>query len=132
MSHRTIAIIGGGIGGIAAGITLLRAGFAVKVFERASQLREVGSGVSLWPNGTGILEEMGVLSSILSQGQLGTHFLLRSDSGELLMNIKTAEADTPTICVHRADLLRALVNAFPQEHVCLGQELTAAQISGKK
>jgi len=132
MSHRTIAIIGGGIGGIAAGITLLRAGFAVKVFERASQLREVGSGVSLWPNGTGILEELGVLPSILSQGQLGTHFLLRSDSGALLMNIKTAEADTPTVCVHRADLLRALADAFPQEHVCLGHDLAGAQVIGKK
>jgi len=46
-----------------------------------------------------------MLPTILSQGQLGTHFLLRSDSGALLMNIKTAEADTPTVCVHRADLL---------------------------
>jgi len=132
MSKGTIAIIGGGIGGIAAGITLLRAGFAVKVFERAGQLREVGSGVSLWPNGTGILEELGMLPTILSQGQLGTHFLLRSDSGALLMNIKTAEADTPTVCVHRADLLRALADAFPQEHVCLGHELVVAQVNGGK
>lgn len=132
MSKGTIAIIGGGIGGIAAGIALLKAGFAVKVFERAGQLREAGAGVSLWPNGTGILDELGVLPSVLSQGQPGTHFLLRSNSGELLMNIKTAEADTPTICVHRADLLRALAGAFPQECVCLGHELTAAQVSSGK
>ncbi|SRR6266700_1751652 len=132
MSKGTIAIVGGGIGGIAAGIALRNAGFAVRVFERAGQLREAGSGVSLWPNGTGILDELGLLPTILSQGQRGTHFFLRSDSGELLMNIKTAEADTPTVCVHRADLLRALADAFPQEYVCLSHELAAAQVIGEK
>jgi 2-polyprenyl-6-methoxyphenol hydroxylase-like FAD-dependent oxidoreductase len=132
MCKGTIAIIGGGIGGIAAGIALRNAGFAVKVFERAGQLREAGSGVSLWPNGTGILDELGVLPTILSQGQRGTHFLLRSDSGALLMNIKTAEADTPTVCVHRADLLHALADVFPPECVYLDHELTAAQVMGQK
>ena len=34
-------IIGAGIGGLAAAIALRRAGYAVQVFERAQELREV-------------------------------------------------------------------------------------------
>src|SRR5436190_23866871 len=72
MSDKTIAIIGAGIGGVAAGVALHQAGFNVKVFERASQLREAGAGMSLWPNGTGVLRQLGVLEAVASQGQSGT------------------------------------------------------------
>lgn len=132
MPKGTIAIIGGGIGGIAAGVALLQAGFTVRVFERASQLREAGAGVILWPNATGILRELGALSEVLSQGQCSTHFLVRSFSGGLLMNIGTAAADMPTVGLHRADLLRALARLLPPECVCVGHELHTVRFIGGK
>src|SRR5580765_3324924 len=132
MSDKTIAIIGAGIGGVAAGVALHQAGFNVKVFERASQLREAGAGMSLWPNGTGVLRQLGLLEAVASQGQSGTHFLVRSQTGEVLMKIRTAEAETPTICVHRAHLLRVLADALPQECVALGHELADLQFAGGK
>jgi threonine dehydrogenase-like Zn-dependent dehydrogenase len=39
-----ILIIGAGIGGLTAVLTLLRSGIAVQVFEQATELREVGAG----------------------------------------------------------------------------------------
>ena len=51
MSDKTIAIIGAGIGGVAAGVALRRAGFDVKVFEKAGQLREAGAGMSEFLHG---------------------------------------------------------------------------------
>ncbi len=130
--NKVIAIVGAGIGGIAAGIALYRAGFTVRIFERAGQLAEAGTGISLWHNGTGILNELGVLPEILKHGQIGTNFLLRTQSGKLLMNISTSEADTPTVCVHRADLLRVLAAALPPECFCLGHELAGLEITGHK
>lgn len=51
-----IAIIGGGIGGLATAIALLKHGFDVKVYERAETLRSVGAGLTLTPNGLNSLE----------------------------------------------------------------------------
>ena len=45
----TVLIIGGGIGGLATALALHQAGLRPLVFERAPELREVGSGLSLWP-----------------------------------------------------------------------------------
>ena len=47
---RRILIVGGGIGGLSAAIALRKAGFTPQVFEQASELREVGSGVGIWSN----------------------------------------------------------------------------------
>jgi len=85
MSDKTIAIIGAGIGGVATGVALRQAGFSVKIFERANHLREAGAGMSLWPNGTGVLRKLGLLAAVASQGQSGTHFLVRSQTGKTLM-----------------------------------------------
>jgi 2-polyprenyl-6-methoxyphenol hydroxylase-like FAD-dependent oxidoreductase len=132
MSGKTIAIIGAGIGGVAAGVALNRAGFAVKVFEKASQLREAGAGMSLWPNGTGVLKKLGLLEAVARHGQSGSHFLVRSQAGNTLMEIGTAEAETPTICVHRAHLLRVLADALPPESLAVGHELAEIQFAGDK
>lgn len=129
---KVIGIVGAGIGGVAAGIALSQAGFTVRIFEKADRPREAGAGLSLWPTGTMILRELGLLSGILKHGQIGTHFLLRSQSGKLLMDISTAQAETPTVCLHRADLLRILVEALPSECFSLNHELTGIEVQGQK
>jgi 2-polyprenyl-6-methoxyphenol hydroxylase-like FAD-dependent oxidoreductase len=60
-----IGILGGGIGGLSAAICLSRIGIEVEVFERASEIRESGAGVSLWPNATRVLAQMGPLQTCL-------------------------------------------------------------------
>jgi len=132
MSDKIIAIIGAGIGGVAGAVCLRRAGIQAVVFERYEYLREAGAGLSLWPNGTSVLEQLGLLSRILSAGQRATSFHLLTPLGRSLMEIGTAHADTPTICVHRADLLRILAEELPQQHLHLGRELTRVQTAGNK
>jgi salicylate hydroxylase len=57
----TIAIVGGGIGGLAAAIALRQhPGIQVQVYERASEFQEVGALIGLAPNGLRILEKLGV------------------------------------------------------------------------
>ncbi len=50
-----IAVVGGGIGGLAAALSLLRAGFDVQVFEQSSALTEVGAGIQISPNASRLL-----------------------------------------------------------------------------
>jgi salicylate hydroxylase len=52
-----IAIIGGGIGGLAAAISLRRAGHQVTIYERSDFVGEVGASISCAANGTRWLEE---------------------------------------------------------------------------
>ena len=59
-STATIAIIGGGIGGISAAIALQRAGFRARVYEQAPVLGEVGAGLSVTPNAVKGLDWLGI------------------------------------------------------------------------
>ena len=48
------------------------------------------------------------------------------------MNISTTRADTPTVCLHRADLLRVLAQAMPRECFSLNHEVTGVESNGQK
>jgi glycine/D-amino acid oxidase-like deaminating enzyme len=56
----TLAIIGGGIGGLAAAAAPLRVGFDVLVYEQARALGEVGAGINIGPNASRILHRLGL------------------------------------------------------------------------
>lgn len=60
-----ILIAGGGIGGLTAALALLKLGYDVDIYEQASELREVGAGLQLAPNGIRVLHEVGVLEDFL-------------------------------------------------------------------
>ncbi|MBW4594568.1 MAG: FAD-dependent monooxygenase [Brasilonema angustatum HA4187-MV1] len=50
-----IAIVGGGLGGLAAAVALQKQGFDVHVYEKAQEFRPAGAGISLAPNGLNCL-----------------------------------------------------------------------------
>ena len=55
-----VLIAGAGIGGLTAALALLQRGFDVEVFEQADELRELGAGIQLGPNGSRILIALGL------------------------------------------------------------------------
>jgi salicylate hydroxylase len=115
LSPRAI-IAGAGIGGLAAALALLQAGFRVVIYEKASTLEEFGAGVQLTPNATHILSRLGVLDRVLPlASRPQTVLVLRgSDNIELTrMPLDDAERrwGAPYLVIHRADLQRALVDA---------------------
>src|SRR5260370_41700522 len=59
-SDNSIAVIGGGIGGLTAAMCLLKVGFDVHVYEQARTLREVGAGIVISPNAMRILDGLGL------------------------------------------------------------------------
>lgn len=62
MLERTphILIAGGGIAGLSAALALLQRGIDVDVYEQASELREVGAGLQISPNGSRLLIDLGL------------------------------------------------------------------------
>ncbi len=63
----TALIVGAGIGGLAAGVALRRAGWDVQIFERADSPRELGFGVLLAANALSARRELGVAEAVTSR-----------------------------------------------------------------
>ena len=118
-----VGIVGGGIGGIATAVALQQAGIDAVVYERASEHREVGAGMMLWPNATRVLRGFGLLEDVLARSGSSTHFLVRASSGTLLMDIALGEFDVPAICMRRSDLLNILLSAVRLNVVQLSHKL---------
>ena len=65
---RTALIVGAGIGGLSAAISLRKAGWNVRVFERAASVRELGFALLVAPNAMAALRELGVANAVLARG----------------------------------------------------------------
>jgi glycine/D-amino acid oxidase-like deaminating enzyme len=62
-----VAIIGGGIGGLTAALSLQHSGVPVRVFEQAHAFAEVGAGVTITPNAMNVLDFLGVGAALAEQ-----------------------------------------------------------------
>ena len=64
-SKLRIAVVGAGIAGLAVAIALQKHdGTDVQIYERATQLQEIGASIALGPNGMRTLEKLGVLGAL--------------------------------------------------------------------
>lgn len=129
-----IAIVGAGIGGLAAGAFLRRAGLTATVYEQAPALTEVGAGLVLAPNAGRLLRRLGVLDRLLRRAvplDWGWEFRRWADgsvvSVEQLSGVCERLYGERTYVLHRADLLDTLRAAVPGEWVRLGARCTAVE-----
>ena len=119
--HPQVAVVGGGIGGLAAALSLFGAGFDVHVYEQAHALGEVGAGIQVSPNASRVLHGLGLADKLAMFGvRPGAHHQRRWDDGRTLL--KTPLGDTiigafgfPHYQSHRADVLSMLIAALPAE-----------------
>jgi len=134
-----IAIIGGGIGGLAAAAFLRRAGLRATVYEQAGRLGEVGAGVVVAPNAARLLRVLGVLSALEERAvplDVGWEFRRWQDgrvlSAEDLATRCAALYGERTFTAHRADLLAAISGAVPAEDVRLGSRCVGLDSDGER
>ena len=117
-------IIGGGIGGVTAAIALKRAGLDVTVYERADELREVGSGLPLWTNALRTLHVLGLTEELEKLGVQVTSVRVSTWNGDTLTDTRNdthlKKLGTITIVVHRAELLSLLLKTLGEDNVQLG------------
>jgi 2-polyprenyl-6-methoxyphenol hydroxylase-like FAD-dependent oxidoreductase len=127
-------VIGGGIGGLAAGIALRQAGVDAHVYERTAVLGEVGAGVSLWANALRALESLGVLDAVRAGGVVDAVGTVQTWDGRPLSafpldDLRRLVGDV-CLVVHRAELQSALAAALGPEHVTFGA--AAAAVTGRE
>jgi salicylate hydroxylase len=117
MRDLDIAIVGGGIGGLATALGLARAGFRPTVYEQVPALGEVGAGLSITPNSAKGLYFLGVGEALEREADEPRQQLLRHwKTNEVLLRIDRsgcrAHYGGPYLMIHRADLHRILADAF--------------------
>jgi salicylate hydroxylase len=134
-----IAIVGGGIGGLAAAAFLHRAGLAATVYEQAGELKEVGAGVVVAPNAARLLRALGVLGAFAERAvplETGWEFRRWRDGAVLSSEDLATKCERlygeRTYTAHRADLLDAVQWAVPAAAVRLGKRCVALDADGPR
>lgn len=125
-----IAVIGAGLGGAAAAALLLKAGFAVHVFEQAPAFSRLGAGIHIGPNVMRIFREIGLDQRLCEIAAHPDHWFSRDGrTGEYLSRIPLGdfarrEYGAPYITIHRGDLHAEQIAALPQGRIHYDHRLT--------
>jgi 2-polyprenyl-6-methoxyphenol hydroxylase-like FAD-dependent oxidoreductase len=119
-SSLPVLVAGGGIGGLAAALALVRRGFRVQVFEQSAEIGEIGAGIQLGPNAFHACDALGVGDELRARA-VYTDYLVMHDAVDesLVARIETGEAfrrrfGNPYAVIHRADIHRALFDGAVQ------------------
>lgn len=124
---RTAVVVGGGIGGLTAAVSLNHHGWQVTVLERAQELTEVGAGLTLWSNALAALDAVGLGERVRSTGSISGPSGTRTPDGEWLSRIPAGRLEqdfgVTAFGIHRAALVDLLKDALPAEVL-----VTAAEV----
>lgn len=125
---RSALIVGAGIGGLAAGVALRRAGWKVRIHERAASPRELGFALLLAPNAMRALEELGLADAVRAAGSPATRFEVRHADGRLIRRFKVQPGGRLVVAL-RIVLHGALLGAVARDDLVLGSE--AAHVAAR-
>jgi salicylate hydroxylase len=110
-----VLVCGGGIGGLAAALALVRQGFEVTVFEQAPEIGEIGAGIQLGPNAFHAFDALGVGDKARARA-VYTDFMVMHDALDEYQvgKIPTGEAfiqrfGNPYAVIHRVDVHLSLL-----------------------
>jgi 3-hydroxybenzoate 6-monooxygenase len=122
-SKRSVIVVGGGIGGLAVSLALAKKGIAVRLFEQAPEIKEIGAGIQLGPNVFRMFECLGLTREVSNLAVFPEHLMmLDSVTGQEVTRIALDgtfkdEFEYPYAVIHRADLHRVLFAATQQAGV---------------
>jgi salicylate hydroxylase len=112
-----VIIAGAGLGGLTAALALLQRGFDVDVYEQASELKEIGAGVQIGPNGSRVLYELRLQEALsrMAFEPAGKEIRLWNTAQTFklfdLGSESVSRYGSPYLMMHRADLYSILADA---------------------
>jgi salicylate hydroxylase len=115
-----ILIAGAGIGGIVAALAMLQRGFEVALYEQAAELRELGAGVQISPNGSRVLRELGLEPAMEAIASVPTAKEMRLFNTGQAWRVQDLGANAVARygsqywLVHRGDFHQVLVRALAE------------------
>ncbi|MBS0294013.1 MAG: FAD-dependent monooxygenase [Proteobacteria bacterium] len=119
--QKQVLIAGGGIGGLAAALGSARAGWEVRLFERAAEFGEVGAGVQIGPNVVRRLQAWGLQRALQAVAAFPERLQVRSaltgvELGALRLGARAIERyGAAYATIHRADLHGLLLTAVREQ-----------------
>lgn len=114
---KTMVIVGGGIGGLAAALACARTGWKIDLLEQALEFGEVGAGIQLGPNAVRVLQAMGVEQALRRVAAFPERLEVRNAlSTQLLGMLPLGQRaqqryGAPYITIARADMHGLLLEA---------------------
>ncbi|QKW14516.1 FAD-dependent monooxygenase [Verrucosispora sp. NA02020] len=118
------AVIGGGVGGLAVAVGLLRAGWTVSVFERAAGLPGTGTGLGIWPSALRALDRLGVGALARERGREQPDGAMRRPDGTVIARLDVGRIrrrhGEGVLLLSRPALLGLLAEALPAGTVRFG------------
>jgi 2-polyprenyl-6-methoxyphenol hydroxylase-like FAD-dependent oxidoreductase len=125
-----VLVIGGGIGGFAAALSLVEQGIAVEVFEQAPEIRELGVGINLLPHAVKELGELGLLEQLDATGVRTKELIYCNRCGQRIWTEPRgleAGYPWPQFSIHRGQLqgllYRAALERLGEGRIHLGHRL---------
>ena len=127
-----IAIVGGGVGGLAAALALERHRAEIVICEQSPALNEIGAGLNLSPNALMALRVLGVEDAVIARGSESDFMVIRNwKSGRIISRMRRGafrqQFGAPNLTVHRADLLDVLRRALKTVDFRLGARCIAVE-----
>ena len=125
----TVAVCGGGIGGLAAAIALRKFGLDVTVYEQTRQFARVGADINLTPNAVRALDGLGVGPAIRDSAARPQFRISRTwDTGAETSRLPMGDSaeqqyGAPQLTMHRGDLMTALEDRLPSGTVEMGRRV---------
>jgi 5-methylphenazine-1-carboxylate 1-monooxygenase len=123
-----VAIVGGGIAGLALALNLRQRGIGCRVFEAAPEMRPLGVGITLLPHAMRELTELGLQPQLLEAGIENRESAFFNRFGQLIYKEprgRFAGYDVPEVGIHRGQLHMILLAAarerLDQESICLNR-----------
>ncbi len=112
-----VAIVGGGIGGLALALHLHRLGQVCEVFEAVPQVREIGVGITLLPHAMRELAALGLAESVEAAGIVNYESVFYTRHGQFIyreLRGRHAGYPQPEVSIHRGKLHQILWQAALQ------------------
>ncbi|WP_142502461.1 FAD-dependent monooxygenase [Klebsiella sp. 2680] len=135
-NNKRIAIVGAGLGGLAAGSLLQKAGFNVQVYEQSPVFSRLGAGIHMGPNVLKVFRRMGIEQSL---EDLASHpdfwFSRDGETGDYLSRIPLGEFarkeyGAAYVTVHRGDLQAMQMTSLQPGTLHFNKCLSSVEDSG--
>jgi salicylate hydroxylase len=130
---RRIAVVGAGLGGLAAAIALRQRDFDVHVCEQAQELAEFGAGINISPNSVKFFRAIGLEDQLHAIASEPIGFSWRDwSTAQIRYSLPFGDFEkrygAKYYVVHRSDLHRLLSEAVPQSSIHLGKRCTSVEL----
>lgn len=111
IQKKKIAVIGGGIAGLTFARCLTTEQYEIHIFEKKESFGEIGAAISVFPNALCVMDDVGLLDTILENSGQFKKVYIKTDKGSILSKSEP-KSDYPVICIHRADLHAILLEGI--------------------